>query len=67
MSLLTTIIVIIIIIVMKRWGSLRQLDVQLNMARFNDASTSDSIMSLANLGNSLDIYYQNDRGLRTKA
>jgi exonuclease III len=36
------------------------------MALFSDASTGRSDMSHANFGNSLGIYYQNVRGLRTK-
>jgi exonuclease III len=36
------------------------------MASFSDASTSRWAMSHANFGNSLGIFYQNVRGLRTK-
>jgi hypothetical protein len=38
----------------------------LNMASFSDVSTSRWAMSHANFGNSLGIFYQNVRGLRTK-
>jgi hypothetical protein len=36
------------------------------MAYVSDTSTGGSAMSYPNLGNSLSIYYQNVRGLRTK-
>jgi hypothetical protein len=40
--------------------------VDVNMAHVSDASTGGSAMSNSNLGNSLDIYYQNIRGFKTK-